>query len=69
MPQSQGPHLCRLKAKRGSHDLQWAFGVSFWGRTLTIHLSAGEGITCLLSRISAGMYGLLLCLDAWYLPP
>ena len=54
MPQSEGPHLSRLKAKRGSQDVQWASGVSFWGRALTIHLRAGEGITCLLSRISAG---------------
>ena len=54
MPQSQGPHLSRLNAKRGSQDVQWASGVSFWGRALTIHLHAGEGITCLLSRISTG---------------
>ena len=28
--------LSRLNAKRGSQDVQWASGVSSWGRALTI---------------------------------
>ena len=54
VPHSHGPHLSWLTARKGSHDVQCASGTSLWGRDLTIHLRAGDGITWLFKRISAG---------------
>ena len=54
VPHSHGPQISGLTAHRGGHDVQCALGTSFWGRDLTIHLRAGDGITWLFKRISAG---------------
>ena len=54
VPHNHGPHLYRLNARKGSHDVQCASGSSCSGLDLMIHLRAGDGITCLFKRIFAG---------------